>query len=121
MDIRDCCSDYKWWESHNGRTAIFNDEEVSIEMKVCDVCEGRGSYVNPSIDAHGISGHEFDEDPDFAESYFQGVYDVTCSLCGGKNVVPYPTDPKIQEQVEAWFEEQSYYRSECESERRMGA
>ena len=57
---------------------------------VCPRCDGRGSYVNPSIDAHGISPEEFHEDPDFAEDYFRGSYDITCVECNGTNVVLKP-------------------------------
>ena len=42
---------------------------------------------NPSIDAGGISQEVFNEDPDFAESYFRGDYDVTCAECKGNKVV----------------------------------
>jgi hypothetical protein len=55
---------------------------------VCPTCEGEGKHVNPSIDSHGISREEFDEDPDFEEAYFSGAYDVTCVECKGQRVVP---------------------------------
>lgn len=59
-----------------------------FEYAVCGTCDGRGTHVNPSIDAHGISSDEFDDDPDFRENYFNGMYDVTCYECYGKRVVP---------------------------------
>lgn len=55
--------------------------------KVCPVCEGEGKYVNPAIDSQGLSQEDFDEDPDFRESYFAGHYDVPCKCCDGKRVV----------------------------------
>lgn len=55
---------------------------------VCPTCEGRGSHVNPGIDAEGLSAEDFAEDPDFEESYFRGDYDVPCAECGGARVVP---------------------------------
>lgn len=55
---------------------------------VCGTCEGRGTHVNPSIDSNGISEEDFEQDPDFRESYFAGRYDVTCVECGGKRVTP---------------------------------
>jgi hypothetical protein len=54
---------------------------------VCPVCEGSGKTVNPDIDAHGLTREDFDDDPDFAESYRSGLYDIACRGCGGKRVV----------------------------------
>jgi len=54
---------------------------------VCPTCEGEGKTVNPNIDAHGLSAEDFREDPDFAEDYLSGLYDVTCRACHGKRVV----------------------------------
>lgn len=45
---------------------------LPLKMEVCESCHGTSKHVNPSIDAHGISPEEFDEDPDFAEDYFEG-------------------------------------------------
>jgi len=59
--------------------------EFPAKYIVCYVCEGRGSYVNPSVDEHGIDPRDMDED--FAESYFEGAFDVTCQYCGGQRVV----------------------------------
>lgn len=50
---------------------------------ICTLCHGDGTHVNPSIDAGGLSREDFDNDPDFAESYMRGDYDVTCARCGG--------------------------------------
>jgi hypothetical protein len=78
--------------------------EVPIRFEVCPTCEGRGRHVNPSIDSHGISVEEFYEDPDFAEDYMSGVYDVPCYECGGKNVVPeideQRCDPELFKKIE---------------------
>ena len=54
---------------------------------VCPQCDGTGKHVNPSIDGHGLTSEDFAEDPDFAESYFSGAYDVRCELCNGNNVI----------------------------------
>lgn len=50
---------------------------------ICFVCRGDGHHVNPNIDANGISPEEFADDPDFAESYFGGDFDIGCSTCDG--------------------------------------
>ena len=54
--------------------------------EVCETCGGKGKHVNPAIDGHGISAEEMHEDPDFAEDYFSGVYDVPCEECGGRGL-----------------------------------
>lgn len=56
---------------------------------VCPTCEGRGTHVNRNVDGHGITSDEMDElGPDFFEDYMSGVYDVVCTECRGRNVVP---------------------------------
>ena len=76
-------------------------------FRVCPTCEGYGTHVNPSIDAHGIGREEFDEDPDFEEAYFAGAYDVTCGKCNGQRVVANPPtcDHPMWESWTKWLEE----------------
>ena len=67
------------------------DKEFTLAFtwEVCGSCHGRGSYVNPSIDAHGITQSEMEEwDHDEEERYFSGGYDITCEECKGRNVSP---------------------------------
>jgi hypothetical protein len=66
------------------------DLQLPAKFEMCTRCEGHGSYVNPSVDGNGITAEEMAEDPDFAEAYFDGVYDVTCAICHGARVVPRP-------------------------------
>ena len=54
---------------------------------ICVACDGEGTCVNPDIDANGLTAEDFDEDPDFAEAYFDGAYDVTCAACGGRGSI----------------------------------
>lgn len=77
------------------------------KFAVCPTCEGAGKHVNPSIDAHGIGADEFNEDPDFADAYFSGAYDVACVECKGLRVVPGCavedcTEPALAEQRSGW-------------------
>lgn len=69
-----------------------NEMELNIPCKyeVCDRCEGKGTHVNPSIDGHGLTRDDFADDPDFAEDYFAGRYDVSCYECNGLRVTPHP-------------------------------
>ena len=107
MDIRDTATEGRWWASIDGLTATskdshYDDDEnviisegdtVPIRFDVCNVCEGRGEYVNLTIDSHGITGEEMNKlGEDFFEDYRSGVYNVPCELCKGDRVVPVPTD-----------------------------
>lgn len=81
-----------YYESYSGLfkanvEATFINATIPGGLVVCPICEGKGHYVNPSIDSQGISTEEFAEDPDFAESYVRGDYDMTCKCCNGHNVV----------------------------------
>ena len=68
------------------------DEHIVVDARfqweVCDTCRGKGTHVDPSIDAHGITRDEFDRDPDFEEAYRGGNYDVPCYGCKGRTTVP---------------------------------
>lgn len=142
MDPRDAAAMYNKWykkfDEHSGMITVKlydsdTDEEIEFEFpakyEVCQVCCGRGTHVNPSIDAHGISAEEFHEDPDFAEDYHRGTFDVTCYACHGARVVPEIdhdsckwTDElkKAYEKFEDYQVGVAQSRREEEYERRMG-
>ena len=71
-----------------------DNEEYSVKCRydVCDVCNGKGMHVNPSIDCNGLTREDLAEDPDFAENYFGGMFDVVCYGCKGHRVIPVPID-----------------------------
>ena len=112
-------------EVYDEDTDESTELEVPIVMEVCSTCDGRGKHVNPSIDSGGISADDFAEDPDFAEEYRRGAYDVTCYECAGKRVVPVLDEdrlpPEIRKNLREKAEADESYRRECEAERRMGA
>lgn len=85
---------------------------------VCYVCEGRGSYVDPNIDRNGLDPNEMDED--FAESYWDGAFDITCRYCEGKRVVLEidTHNPSIDSQVWALITKEQEERSRLEDEHR---
>lgn len=86
IDERRMIGTVRLWDENDGY--IEEDVEVPIIYKVCGLCNGRGSYINPSIDSHGLTSDDFAEDPDFAEEYFSNRYDVICHRCNGKRVEP---------------------------------
>jgi hypothetical protein len=54
---------------------------------ICPACRGEGTCVNPNIDANGLSAEDFADDPDFADDYMSGAYDVTCAACHGSGKI----------------------------------
>jgi len=100
-----------------------NPLELAFKWDVCPTCDGKGTYVNPSIDAHGLTSDDFAEDPDFAEDYFRGTYDVTCAECCGRRVVPFPVDEMhhAYQAAVSMITEDYVYQADCAAERRMGA
>lgn len=115
MDRRDTAHRERWWKSidktrmvslvtvwgEDGEGDYEEDIEAKIEFELCDLCNGKGTHVNPSIDSHGLSAEDFAADPDFEEMYFSGGHDVRCALCHGDRVVPVLVDDGIRARVEA--------------------
>jgi len=98
---------------------------IPLVYRVCDVCEGKGSHVNPSIDANGLSAEDLREwDDEDRERYFSGGYDITCRGCGGKRVklCPNPAKGSPEEKwLDEWQRDEADYQAICRAERRMGA
>ena len=85
-------------EDDEGEESILT---VKAVYNVCPVCKGKGTHVNPNIDSQGLTREDFDDDPDFRESYFSGAYDMECCECHGKRVVPIPdeSDPQAKKAI----------------------
>lgn len=112
MDSREI--NHQWYDrfDEDRMVLVLNDEsdeeiELPARYEVCDTCDGRGSHTNSSIDRQGLTAEDFAEDPDFAEDYFRGRYDVPCAECHGKRVVPVvdetratPEQKKVAEQAQ---------------------
>lgn len=95
---------------------------VGCRMEVCPTCDGHGTVTNPNIDCGGLSADDFYDDPDFADDYFGGRYDIQCPECKGKNVVPMPDLPKaLQNAIAEWDREDAANVAEMCAERAMGA
>ena len=105
---------------------LKEDVEVACCFEVCGTCRGRGSHVNPSIDSHGITGDEWDNDWSYEdrENYMSGMYDVICYECNGKRIVPVPdkytNTPTIIRAIENKEEEEYYNARERVTEWEMG-
>lgn len=105
MDERDFAVLLEDFEYDTDRMTIsFEDEggertEISAKYAVCDLCNGKGKHVNPSIDSGGLTREDFAEDPDFERDYFRGLYDISCNRCGGKRVILVAGDENNKEDL----------------------
>ena len=101
---------------------LVDEVELPTIMEVCGTCSGKGTTVDPAIDGHGISPEEFADDPDFAESYFRGDYDVPCRTCSGHKVVPVADldkmSPDYRSAYESQLSQQAADQQEIELERK---
>ena len=107
-----------------------NGDEQSADlpaaMEVCDRCNGEGVHDHPAF-SNGLTREDFDEDTDFAESYFYSRYDVCCSRCKGLRVVAVVNEAALNaEQRAAWAcflsdeADRAQSRREEAAERRTG-
>lgn len=111
------------------KPVLYLDDDSEMELptrwEVCPTCDGRGTHVNPAIDAGGIDADMFAEDPDFADDYLAGRYDVRCMECQGRTTVRVVNEDELTpDQLRQWHEqERSVYDmyAEMAAERRMGA
>lgn len=98
---------------------------LPAKFEVCDRCRGMGTHVNPAVDGDGIPAHEFAEDPDFAEEYFSGVYDVPCHECDGQRVVKRVdwagVDADLAEKYREHLRDEAHFQAMVEAERKFGA
>ncbi len=69
------------WECEDEEGELVT-HELPAKFEVCPTCDGKGTHVNPSIDAGGYDPDEDDEIDDYAHTYEQ-----TCGTCDGKRVV----------------------------------
>lgn len=60
--------------------------QVPARYEVCRDCNGEGTELYGSMKGYAYSAEEFHDDPDFAEAYIGGNYDVACSTCRGQRV-----------------------------------
>lgn len=91
--------------------------ELPAKFEVCYGCRGKGTHVHRGVDGHGITASEFAEDPDFAEAYWSGVYDVICEDCHGEKVIAaidYETIEKGRNQQ--WKDDLELYEEQCRAD-----
>lgn len=120
-------------------TRMDEDENETIiefpaRFEVCDLCQGKGTHVNPSIDAGGLSDDdEFwydDIDSETGESrYRRGDYNIPCNCCKGRRVMLVIDRARVEGQSELvalldkydeYMADEAAYEAECRAEHRMG-
>jgi hypothetical protein len=110
-----------WWKHLDEKKMVAivigeneTEVEIPITFDVCDTCEGKGTHVNPSIDAHGITEDEWCQwNSGEQEFYMSGGYDVECYECAGKRVVPVPAESRMTNEQKAALE----FATDCQYER----
>ena len=133
-DARVKARDGRWYESISAdqRTAKtiplpindgWDDEQFDVPIRwvACPTCDGRGSHANPSVDCDGLPAEDFAQDPDLAEDYMSGRFDVACYGCGGQRVVPECMDEQVAEKIADHFDALAEMHAERMAEIRMGA
>jgi hypothetical protein len=95
-----------------------NEVELPCHYVVCGRCNGTGVHDHPAF-SNGLSREDFDEDPDFAEEYFRGTYDVRCSVCEGERVVSAPNEEQLTPEQKDWLKWHYESLAEAAAERRM--
>lgn len=93
---------------------------VKVLLEVCDYCDGRGHYVNPNIDDHGLTADDFADDPDFEEAYFGGAFDMSCAACKGSGELKKPIYNQYIDLLKYAEKQEEYYEDEYSYERYMG-
>lgn len=108
--------------------AMEDGTPLPHRWKVCDLCRGRGTHVNPSIDSGGISAEMFHDDPDFYADYRSGVFDQQCNQCAGRTTVPVAdvsrctwAQKRRLVELRQDTQDRAEYDAESAAERAMGA
>lgn len=136
-DSRVWAASERWWidldegrlraSMNNPESDVEDDDDrvvvwLPIHFEVCGSCDGRGQYVNPAIDADGLTAEDFEEaGEDFRHDYFAGHYDVRCEECEGRRVVPVPDTDDGKRMVDSLLSERHYDDHIEAMERAMGA
>lgn len=110
------------------KPTLYMDDGTEVELPtkwaVCPVCDGKGTHVNPSIDAGGLSYERCHDDPEFLQDYFDGMYDQQCNRCQGRTTVPEVDWDQLTAEQKRLYNEQleadAAYEAERLAEIRMG-
>lgn len=108
----------------SNRFTVVDDDGLEhvlpTHMEVCPRCDGHGSHVNEAIDGNGLTAEDL-ADGDFRESYMRGDYDVTCTECGGANVVAVVDEDRCTPAQLAAYRADCEAAAQCRAEERAEA
>ena len=90
--------------THVARSGLEFTIVVPGKRSVCPECDGSGVTLCDGLRGVALSSQEFFEDPDFAERYYGGHYDVKCDHCNGNNVVVDPDEDRMTKRQKFLFE-----------------
>ena len=107
-------------DSETGEQKVF---QLECKKEVCSRCQGHGRHSREDIDdSYLVDIMIADGDEEGLENYYNGAYDVICTVCEGQNVVDAYVFPKwMQEKLNEWYRWEVEYAREVAAERRMGA
>jgi hypothetical protein len=107
-------------DDETGEEKVF---QLESKREVCPRCQGIGRHSREDIDdSYLVDIMIADGDEEGLEGYYNGNYDVICTVCNGQNVVDAPVFPEwMQKKLNEWYRWEAEYRRECDAERRMGA
>lgn len=91
-------------------------ENFPRHWAICGCCDGEGTS---SAYLGDFSMDELNEDPDFAEAYFDGAYDRTCPKCKGSGKVKAISYERLTDAQRQELDDYNEMQAEMAAERRM--
>ncbi len=149
-DVNGIAKPYGWWQWDEEKQEAWVLSEISRKQsiiyeaddhyfedltfslpsnwEVCGRCNGDGAH-DPDAFSNGWTESEWAQETyEFKDDYLAGVYNVTCTQCDGKRVVPEVKKGHLNDGqkvlLELYYEnlrEDAEYAQMCAMERRMGA
>ena len=100
-----------------------SEEPLPMKWALCPVCDGKGTHVNPSIDAGGLNVADLTM-ADMVD-YMGGLHDQQCNRCKGRTTVPVvdekACDPLLLAMYRRQRQDEADMRAETLAEIRAGA
>jgi hypothetical protein len=95
-----------------------SDEQVEFPAKyeVCGACRGTGTQLCEGLRGADVT-EDLREDPDFAEDYRAGVYDVQCERCGGRTTELVVDVDRLTPEQKARWDSHLQYLAICRADR----
>lgn len=102
----------------SAKTGAEYEIKVPGKRVKCEECDGTGAVLRDGLRGHAFSSEELFEDPDFAEGYFRGDYDVQCDVCRGEKIVVEPDEDRMTKRQKLLWAATCQAMAEAEAEAR---